>query len=120
MAKSAGLTYAEAETQKRQKGMDGSEAGAAAMDFIFSEARRIFLTYQRKEGKAVSQVVLVGGGAQLKGISELAAKSFDAKIIIGTPFDKLAAPAFIGDVLKNAGPSFAASIGLALRALQSK
>jgi type IV pilus assembly protein PilM len=120
MAKSAGLTYAEAETEKREKGMLGSEAGSAAMDYIFSEARRIFLTYQRKEGKAVSQVVLVGGGAALKGISETASKFFDAKIVIGAPFEKIAAPAFIGDVLKNAGPSFASAIGLALRALQQK
>lgn len=117
LAKSMGATFQEAENIKREKGLEGSEVGAAALDFIFAEARRILLTYQRKEGKAVSQVVLVGGGASLKGIAEMAAHSFDAKIVIGTPFDKVAAPAFIADVLKGAGPSFASAIGLALRAL---
>ncbi len=118
LAKSTGQTFTEAEATKREKGMTGSEAGENVLEFVFSEARRIFLTYQRKEEKAISQVVLVGGGAALKGIAGLAAKFFDAKIVVSSPFDKVAAPAFIGDVLKNAGPSFASAIGLALRALQ--
>ncbi|MES2134890.1 MAG: type IV pilus assembly protein PilM [Patescibacteria group bacterium] len=117
LAKSTGATFQEAENIKRDKGLADSEAGSAALDFVFAEARRILLTYQRKEGKAVSQVVLVGGGAALKGIKEMAAKSFDARIIVASPFEKLATPAFIGDVLKGAGPSFASAIGLALRAL---
>lgn len=118
LSKSLGATFKEAESMKREKGVAGSESGTAAIEYIFSEARRIFLAYQRQQGKAVSQVVLVGGGASLKGISEIAARYFDTRIVIGSPFDKVATPAFIGDVLKGAGPSFASAIGLALRALQ--
>lgn len=117
LATSSGSTFEEAENIKREKGLTGSEAGSAAVEFIFSEARRIFLTYQRQEEKAVSQVVLVGGGACLKGLAEMAAGYFDARVIVATPFDKVGTPAFIGDVLKGAGPSFAAAIGLAIRAL---
>lgn len=119
LQKSSGLTFAEAETRKREKGLLDNEVGTAAIDFIFSEARRIYLAYQRKEGKAISEVVLVGGGAQLKGITETAQKYFDAKVGIASPFDRISAPAFIGDVLKTAGPSFASAVGLALRGLQS-
>lgn len=118
LSKSAGLTFAEAEKMKREKGIVGSEVGANALEFIFSEARRIFLTYQRKEGKAISQIVLVGGGAQLKGLRELATRFFDAPVSSALPFEKVSAPAFISDVLKEAGPSFASAVGLALRALQ--
>ncbi len=117
LAKSGNLTFPEAETLKREKGVSASETGGAALEFIFSEARRIFLTYQRKEGKAISSVVLVGGGAQLKGIQDVIGKHFDAKIEIASPFDRVSAPAFIADVLKSAGPSFASAVGLALRAL---
>jgi type IV pilus assembly protein PilM len=116
--KSAGLTFAEAESRKREKGTSDNEAGGAILDFIFSEARRILLAYQRKEGKAVGEVVFVGGGSLLKGLPEIAGKYLDAKITLSSPFDKLAAPAFIGDVLKEAGPSFSVAVGLALRALQ--
>jgi Tfp pilus assembly PilM family ATPase len=62
--------------------------------------------------------VLVGGGSELKGIKDVAARFFDAKITLSSPFDKVSAPAFIGDVLKSAGPSFATAVGLALRGLQ--
>lgn len=119
LAKSSSLTFAEAEARKREKGLSDNEVGSAAIDFIFSEARRILLTYQRKEGKAVSEIVLVGGGAELKGIRDVASRFFDAKITISSPFDKVAAPAFIGEVLKSAGPSFATAVGLALRGLQN-
>jgi len=118
MSKSEGKTFEEAERMKREKGIIGSEVGANTLEFIFSEARRIFLNYQRKEGKAISQVVLVGGGAQLKGLSEVAGRFFDASVSVASPFDKVSAPAFITDVLKNAGPSFASAVGLALRALK--
>lgn len=118
LSKANGQTFAEAERMKREKGIVGSEVGGNAVEYVFSEARRIFLTYQRKEGKAISQVVLVGGGAQLKGITELAGRFFDATVVLASPFDKVAAPAFVTDVLRNAGPSFASAVGLALRALQ--
>jgi type IV pilus assembly protein PilM len=118
LSKSSGLTFTEAEMKKREKGLAENTVGDASLDFIFSEARRIFLTYQRKEGKAISEVVLVGGGAELKGLTEVASRYFDARVVISSPFDKVSAPAFIGEVLKSAGPSFAASVGLSLRGLQ--
>ena len=66
----------------------------------------------------MAQVVLMGGGAQLKGITELAGRFFDAAVVPASPFDKIAAPAFVTDILQRAGPSFASAVGLALRALQ--
>jgi len=118
LAKSTGRTFKEAEIIKREKGLVDSEAGSNALEYIFSEARRIFLTYERKEGKAIPQVVLVGGGASLKGIKDVVARFFDVPIVLSTPFDHVSAPAFIEDTLKSAGPSLASAIGLALRALK--
>lgn len=118
LARSQSLTFAEAETLKRSNGLSNETLGQTSLEFIFSEARRIFLTYQRKEGKAISKVVLVGGGAQLKGIDTLAKNYFDAPVQFSSAFDRVAAPAFIADVLRSAGPSFATAVGLALRALK--
>lgn len=118
LSQSKGLTFAEAEIHKREKGLLDNSIGEASLDFIFSEARRILLTYQRKEGKAISEIVFVGGGAELKGILEVAGRYFDARVSLSTPFDKISAPAFIDNVLKEAGPSFASAVGLALRGLQ--
>lgn len=118
IAQSKGLTFTEAEKEKRARGIGESEAGLSTLDYIFAEAKRIFLTYQRKEGKPISNVVLSGGGASLKGLPDIAGKYFDAPISIASPFEKVAAPAFIVDVLKEAGPSFSSAVGLALRALK--
>ncbi len=118
LAKSQGITFEEAENMKRSKGLGATDSGSAVLEFIFSEARRIYLTYQRKEAKVISKVVLVGGGAELAGGVDIAARYFDAPVMLGVPFQKLAAPAFIADVLKSTGPSFASAVGLALRALQ--
>ncbi len=117
LSKSKGLPFNEAEALKRTQGIAGEESGRNALEFVFSEARRILLTYQRKVGKAVSRVVLVGGGAQMKGLPDIARTYFDAPIVLGEPFERVQAPAFIADVLKSAGPSFASAVGLALRAL---
>ena len=118
LAKSKNLPFNEAEALKRTQGIGEEQSGRAALDFVFSEARRILLTYQRKAGKAVSKIVLVGGGAQMKDVANVTRQYFDAPIIQGQPFDRVQAPAFIGDVLKDAGPSFASAVGLALRALE--
>jgi type IV pilus assembly protein PilM len=118
LSKSKGLPFNEAEALKRLEGVGAENSGHAALEFIFAEARRILLTYQHKEGKAVSRVVLVGGGAQMKGLADVVRTYFDAPISLGQPFDRVQAPAFIGDVLSAAGPSFASAVGLALRALE--
>ncbi len=120
LSKSKGLPFNEAEAVKRAQGIGNEETGRAALDFVFSEARRILLTYQRKAGKAVSRVILVGGGAQMKGMPDVARGYFDAPLSLGSPFERVSAPAFITDVLSSAGPSFASAVGLALRALEHR
>jgi type IV pilus assembly protein PilM len=118
LAKSKGMTFTEAERTKREKGLAQEDAGYSTLEFVFAEARRIYLAYQRKEGKAISKVVLVGGGAALKGITDIAARNFDAPVSLGSPFDRVSAPAFISEVLTGAGPSFSCAVGLALRAIK--
>ncbi len=118
ISRSQGLTFTEAEKLKRTEGLENTEVGKSALDYIFSEARRIFLTYQRQEGKIISKVVLVGGGAQLTGLENIAGQYFDAPIIFSSAFGRVHTPAFIDDVLQSAGPSFSTAIGLALRALK--
>lgn len=120
LSKSKSIPFPEAEALKRDKGIATEDAGKAALDYVFSEARRILLTYQRKAGKAVSRVIFVGGGAQMKGLTEVAGGYFDAPIQLANPFERVLAPAFISNVLTGAGPSFSSAVGLALRALENK
>ena len=126
ISKSLGITVEEAEKMKRERGllkkegdlMDINEITSLTLDFIFSEIARVLLGYQKKTEKNVSKVFLTGGGVLLKGLKEKAESSFNVPVVMADPFSKVEYPAFLESVLKQAGPSFAVSIGLALRRLQ--
>lgn len=125
IAKSMGISVEEAENLKRTKGL---EIGAgnkdlqgimlSTLDYIFSESNRLLLNYQKKNNKNISKVVLTGGGSGLRGFLTLARESFQIEVTPADPFSKVDAPAFLANILKQAGPEFAVSVGLALRKLQ--
>src|SRR3989338_9423622 len=87
-------------------------------DFIFSEANTVVLNFEKKYNKPVSKVILSGGGSMLKGLRDLAAIQFKSEVVLGDPFEKVGAPAFLGPVLREVGPEFSVALGLALRQLQ--
>ncbi len=47
----------------------------------------------------------------------MAESSFQTDTVLGDPFAKVETPAFLEDVLKQAGPEFAVAVGVALRKL---
>lgn len=126
ISKSLGISVDEAEKMKRERGllkkegeaMDINEITSLTLDYILSEIGRVILGYQKKTGKNISKVFLTGGGVLLKGLREKAETTFSLPVVMADPFSKVEFPAFLQDVLKQAGPSFAVSIGLALRRLQ--
>lgn len=88
------------------------------LDYIFSEANSVVLSYQRKFNKPLGKVILIGGGCSMKGVFELARANFQTPVELGLPFVKVETPAFMDDVLKITGLEFAVAIGVALRKLQ--
>ncbi|MDO8424034.1 MAG: pilus assembly protein PilM, partial [bacterium] len=78
------------------------------------------LSFEKKYNKTVAKVILVGGGAALKGLSELAKNNFKTEVTLAAPFSKLSAPAFLENILRETGPEFAVAIGLALRKLSEE
>ena len=125
MSRSLNVTVAEAENIKRTEGLeykhetvDISQIMSATLNFIFSEANRVLLNFERRYNKPISNVVLTGGGINLKGFYKMAETGFQAPIVVADPFAKLQAPAFLDPVLKGAGPEFAVAIGIALRKLE--
>ena len=125
LSKSLGISITDAEYLKREKGLVGEINGVElksvvkiSLGYIFSEANQVVLAYQKKYGKTVSKVVLVGGGSALKGVVDLAQASFQTEVVAGDPFSKVVAPAFLEKVLHDTGPEFAVAVGIALRRLQ--
>ena len=124
MSKSLGISVTRAEEIKREQGLksnsvnkDVVRVALLTLDYIFSEADRVLLNYQRKYNKNVSRVILTGGGAIMKGVIDLAHKHLESEVLLGDPFAKVDSPAFLDDVLKEAGPEFTVALGLALRKL---
>jgi len=122
ISKSLGISPEKAEIMKREAGALGPDKNltdviALNLDYIFEEANRILLAFEKKYNKAVSKVILIGGGAALKGLSDLAKNSFKTEVVAGNPFGKIATPAFLERVLRETGPEFAVAVGIALRKL---
>ncbi len=123
LSKSLTLPLDKAETMKRSVGLVGTDQKftdviVLTLDYIFAEANRALLSFEKKFNKTVSKVILVGGGAALKGLSDLAKNNFNTETVAGNPFGKVATPAFLEKVLNETGPEFAVAIGIALRELQ--
>ena len=123
IAKSLGISVHDAELMKRGIGIELEKEEnlknivSLVLSYIFSEANQVILNYQRKYDKALSKIVLVGGGSALKGIAELAQANFQIDVVAGNPFMKTETPAFLEKVLRDTGPEFAVAVGLALRKL---
>ncbi|MFA5000784.1 MAG: pilus assembly protein PilM [Candidatus Paceibacterota bacterium] len=125
ISKSLTVPFAKAEEIKRQVGLVGDidkgdlvEMVSPIIEYIFAEANKVMLKYQKEHQRSIDKIVLIGGGALLKGILETAKAIVGVPIVVGLPFDKVEAPAFLNDILKEAGPEFAVAIGLALRKLE--
>ncbi len=127
---SLGVSIEQAEVMKRsvgytktgptEDGKDISMLATLTLDYIFAEARRVMLSYQQKYMKSVDKVILVGGGSAMKGITDIAKERLQVVVEQGDPFSKVAAPAFLVEVLRNNGPEFAVALGIALRRLQEE
>jgi type IV pilus assembly protein PilM len=125
ISRSLNMTIGDAEHIKRTIGISPlpenkalSEIIALNLDYIFSETGRVVTSYEHKYNKSISKIILTGGGTLLRGLLELARTRFQTEIILGDPFAKTEAPAFLEPVLRVAGPEFAVAIGIALRKLQ--
>lgn len=124
ISKSMNLSFVEAEKTKRENGLvpdkDDSLANVSSLtiDYIFSEAGRFVFNYEKSSGKKISKMFLTGGGALLKGLKEKAESSFNTPVFMADPFSKVEYPAFLENVLKEAGPVFAVAVGLAIRELK--
>ncbi len=124
ISKSMGIALDRAEVMKRTIGLGGngdkdlSDIVHLSLDYVFAEANRVILNFERKYNKNLKKIIFVGGGSALKGLSELAQNNFETPVETSDPFMKTEAPAFLEAALKETGPEFAVAIGLALRKLR--
>lgn len=115
------ISVEEAEKLKRSEGLSGDAAASLGgiLNIVFSETHHAIRNFEAKSGRTVTDVLLSGGGANLKGIEEIAARSLGSlPVHRADPWKQVEAPAFLDDVLKSVGPEFSVAIGVAFRKLQ--
>ncbi len=75
--------------------------------------------YENKYKIKISKIILVGGGANLKGLINIVLKKFpNISVSLGDPFARVDAPAFLAPVIKELSPNFAAALGSALKGIE--
>jgi Tfp pilus assembly PilM family ATPase len=122
--------FDKAERVKRERGLIDSTAYSvdendriktallSTLTRIFSEVNRVLLSYGQRYNKNVAHVVVTGGGASLPGLAAFAKQNLSAEVDVANPFGHTEAPAFLEAVLREIGPGFTVSVGLALRNLK--
>ncbi len=117
------IPIARAEILKKEQGFSpttteySKETITMVFSRIFQESKRVLAQFETESGRAITGVVLTGGGAVTKDLSTYANEYFKMPVHIADPFAKVQAPAFMRPVLSEIGPEFAVAVGLALRKL---
>ncbi len=126
LSRSQDISFKEAEEIKCRAGIAGDSEGRDVLAVgeliianIMNEAARFAENYGTKHATKIEKVILVGGGASLKGLELVAKKNFpSATVTIGEPFARVDTPAFLSAAVKELGPRFAVAIGVALKGLE--
>lgn len=125
IARTLNLSFEKAEQMKRAEGATSThpELKGVVSDFtkqIFSEVSSVLSHYEKEYHHAIEKMILVGGGALVPGLADIARTTITMEIRTSDSFGLVTAPEFLENVLKNIDPSFALSVGLALNKLNHR
>lgn len=98
-------------------GSGATHAASLVLEQVFAEMRRVLSGFERRYNKAVSKVVLTGGGASLAGLEDFARTQLELEVELARPFAHVQAPSFLDTTLQSSGVDFSVAVGLALRAV---
>lgn len=85
------------------------------LDSILAEAIRLRDAYNAEYKEPITHVILGGGGAKLAGIVDYTSQKLGIETRVARPFEKVKGPMVLEDALHEAGPKYAAALGIALR-----
>jgi len=126
LSKSFGITIAEAEVMKREKGLSGGPQSDTSKVFdmtlqkIASEINRAKENFETKFKTTITKVTLVGGGSQLKDLPAFIEGAVAIETEKGNAFGGVETPALLSETIAEIGPEFAVAMGCALRAISNE
>lgn len=112
------LPLNQAEEYKRVYGAEKTEVEgkifaslSGLIDNMVSEIKKVVANFSNLEkDKTIERIILVGGGAYLKGFSSLLVEKTGISVVLGDSFFGLTAP----EKIKGSGVVFAAALGLSI------
>lgn len=125
IARKLSLQKEDAEQKKRAEGITGADTlslVAAAVKPVLTEiitrGETVRRLYERKRGRPLGKVVLIGGGAHLPGLAPFWSRVTGLPAELGNPWRGIEVPAALTGRLATLGPAFAVAVGLALRGFE--
>jgi len=120
-AEARDLEFAEAEKEKIQ--LEVGDEHYATLQTVYEgeyrqamrEFKQVWSQYQTQHDAVTDSVYICGGAAAFAGLGIIIKESFAVDIEIVQPFDRVAYPAFMEDVMGSVGISFVPALGAALR-----
>jgi type IV pilus assembly protein PilM len=121
LARSLSVPFDKAEEIKYNsaKHPEAAEILNTAHEYLISEIKRVLLEYEHTQSRAVSKIILSGGGSLVNGFLDLVLKETGIEVSMADPFSKVDAPEFLRPLLSTSGPEFSVATGLALKNLLS-
>lgn len=118
-----GVNFDRAESFKRSFGLEAQnvngkkifEITVPIIETIVTEIKKMMDYYSKKRGGQFERVILVGGSANLKGLSNYFSKRLGLTVELGDPWRYLSYPEPLTPVLREIAPSFSVAIGLAMK-----
>jgi type IV pilus assembly protein PilM len=114
LARAMNLPFADAERKKREAPHD---ALRVYIDELVRDVDQFARDAEADVKSPAARVVMTGGGSSLPGLRDALEKQLGVTVSLADPFDKSKAPEFLRPTLKLSGPTFAHSLGAALRSL---
>lgn len=123
LARVIDVPFEKAEHIKRSEGLQSGREPVirtlrSGAEGIVAEIQNTVLQFERTYHKAVTKVVLSGGGARMIGLPELVHQMMSIDVELADPFSRASNPEFLNPVLQANGPDFTVAFGLALRGFE--
>jgi type IV pilus assembly protein PilM len=125
LSRSLGISLSRAEELKRRRGLLGaggemelSTLLTPFLDVIIQECRHVKDVYERRYGKTVTKLCLVGGGANLPGIEKYFSEEIGLPILTPPIFSGLSYDPNLEPAVKTLSNALLPAIGLAKRYFQ--
>lgn len=124
IAKELNLDFAVAEELKRTVIKDEADflpaqkANQIGLDRILREFRQVIEEYEARSGAEITTLYVTGGASAFPGTVNFIAERLERKVSEVQPFQKVAYPAFMEDVMQDLGTTFSVALGAALRSFE--